>query len=100
MKAITSATVDPDLKDLADKNFIKTSRALEFGYKFLLAEKGLTDFPENSLIKKLAKSMTQLSEISQKYHELLEQTQPKETEENKEDVEKQTQEDVANVLGV
>ena len=56
MKVNISTTLEHEIKQEALNNEISFNKALEFGIKFLLAEKGLGyDYPENNLQKKLLK---------------------------------------------
>lgn len=51
----TNCLLRLDLKKLAEDEKISFSKALEFGVKFLLAEKGVLDYPDNKLLTNISK---------------------------------------------
>lgn len=55
MKTTTSTTIDIESYKLAYAYDISFAEALEFGIKFLIAEKNGFDYPNNKLIEKIGK---------------------------------------------
>ena len=62
MKINITTSIDPNLWQSARDNLISWSEALEFGIKFLVAEKDLGDYPENSLSEKIKRVHEKLQE--------------------------------------
>jgi len=61
MKTTISTTIEIALREEAYNRKIPLNDALEFGIKFLLAEKDGVDYPENSLSKKIEKLVENLN---------------------------------------
>ena len=57
-----TTSCDIDVISRIDRHGISRSAALEFGAKFLLAQKGIGKFPENKLSDNLAKAQKRLHE--------------------------------------
>jgi hypothetical protein len=55
MKIPITTTVEHELRDLAINEKIAITEALEFGIKFLLAQKGVLDYPDNRLLANMSK---------------------------------------------
>lgn len=60
----TNCLLRNDLKKLATANDIEFSKALEFGVRFLLAEKGEADYPDNKLLNNITKLQGVVEELS------------------------------------
>lgn len=96
MKVNVTTTLDLELRQLLDRNFIPASKALEFGAKFLLAENDFMDYPENSLSEKIPKIMAELQNAQQ----MIEDMRSKGIKPiNKEEIIKEVEEEVKKVLG-
>lgn len=51
----TNCLLRLDLKRLAQEQKIEFSKALDFGVRFLLAQDGIVDYPDNKLLINIAK---------------------------------------------
>lgn len=69
MKSTTSVTVDVDLKQAAEKEFLNVSQCTEFGIRFALAERAsskekrlvIENYPKNSLLVRIDQLIIQLN---------------------------------------
>lgn len=79
----TTVNFSEELWFEAKKNIIPLKDAMEFGIKFILADKESEsyDYPACNLIAKLQRISKSLSEISQKYYALKEKYEPEEKSE-------------------
>ena len=53
MRTSINTTIETELKTMAISEGIAFNKALEFGIKFLIAEKDGLEYPENRLLKKM-----------------------------------------------
>lgn len=86
MRISAHTTVDLKLKQLAEDCNIEITKALEFGLKFLLAEKDLGDYPHNRLLININKLNEVIEQLNTKIEELtptIQEVKETDTDENK-----------------
>jgi hypothetical protein len=64
MKITISTTIDVEVHKLAQDNKVAWNDALEFGVKFLVAQKEGFDYPENKLLNKIQFLSQKIGELS------------------------------------
>jgi len=99
MKIQISANVSSDIYELARKHHLSWTKALASGLRIALNEKGeAVDYPEIELQKKLSSVMKQLTEYSQKYHDLVDMNN-KQKPVDKKELEKELKEVFGEING-
>lgn len=69
MRTNITTSIDPVVHQLARDNSISWAEALEFGIKFLVAEKDGVDYPDNKLLNRIAKLQGLIAEVTQSKEE-------------------------------
>jgi len=82
MKTIVTASIDLETYNLAKNHNISWSKALEFGIKFLVAEKESFGYPPNKLLANIENLQNLLAEQVIKNEQ--ENQEPKKEDDNKE----------------
>jgi len=95
----TSVSVKATLWADAKKNLIYLKDALEFGIKFLLADREGFDYPDCKLKTKLEKTVSLLNKKSQELEELRNSIETGQGKQTKEEIKEDAIKDIENVLG-
>lgn len=71
----TSVNLSPEFHKLCREHRIKFSDAIRVGISITLAERGVKEYDNNlNIMRRITKLKNKLEEVSQKYHELKENT--------------------------